>query len=511
MESCKVPCGDFLKKGAFFMPTLSISHLTFSYPGSAETVFEDVSLHLDTNWRLGMTGRNGRGKTTLLRLLSGSLPAPAGTLQVPVPCVYFPGPIQNPDVPALEAVKPLCPRAAEWELVRELQDLALPEAILSQPFGTLSGGEQTKLLLAALFLRDDAFPLLDEPTNHLDAQGRAVVSRYLKRQRGFLLVSHDRAFLDGCIDHILTLEKTSISVQKGNYSTWAENQAREEAWETARRQKLLSESKRLLQAARRTSQWSDRIEARKNGPEHGDRGAIGHKSAKMQKRAKSTQKRRERALQETKTLLQNFEEVSTLKLNPLTRSGGPIVQCRNLCAASGARQLFHNFSLAIEPGERVALLGENGSGKTTLLRLLAGEPVPHTGECRIASGVSLSYLPQDTEFLQGTPQAFARAQNLDAPLFFAILRKLGFPREAFGRDMATFSAGQRKKVLLAQSLCTPAHLYIWDEPLNFLDVPARVQIEELLLEAAPTLLFVEHDRRFRERLATRSINLTETA
>lgn len=489
------------------MPTLSISHLTFSYPGNAQNVFEDVTLNLDTSWRLGLTGRNGRGKTTLLRLLSGSLPAPAGTLQVPVPCVYFPGPVRDPNGCARDAVRPLCPQAAEWELERELRLLALSPDVLSRPFGTLSGGEQTKLLLAALFLRENSFPLLDEPTNHLDAEGRAVVSRYLKRQRGFLLVSHDRAFLDGCIDHILTLGKAKISVQKGNYSTWDENQTRENAWEAEHKQKLLAESKRLLQATRRTSRWSDVIEARKCGPDHGDRGAIGHKSAKMQKRAKATQRRREQALQETKALLQNFEATPTLKLAPLTFPHGPVVQCCGLCVTLGAQQLFRDFSCKIESGERVALQGANGSGKTTLLRLLAGETVPHMGECRLPSSLHLSYLPQDTNFLTGTPQEFVRAQKLDAPLFFALLRKLGFPREAFSQDMAAFSAGQRKKVLLARSLCTPAHLYVWDEPLNYLDVPARVQIEELLLQAKPTLLFVEHDRRFCERIATRTLLL----
>ncbi len=126
---------------------------------------------------------------------------------------------------------------------------------------------------------------------------------------------------------------------------------------------------------------------------------------------------------------------------------------------------------------------------------------------RRGAGLTVSAVAQDTSFLTGTPREFARRHGLEEALFFAVLRKLDFPRVQFEKDMADYSGGQKKKVLLAQSLCTRAHLYVWDEPLNFIDVWSRVQLEQLLLAARPTLLFVEHDRRFRDNVATKVIEL----
>ena len=161
----------------------------------------------------------------------------------------------------------------------------------------------------------------------------------------------------------------------------------------------------------------------------------------------------------------------------------------------------------MEPGERVALIGRNGSGKSSLLKLITGEGLAHTGMVRLASGITLSVVPQDTGFLQGSLKEYAREQRLEEPLFFSILRKMGFPRVQLEKEMQSFSAGQKKKVLLASSLCRPAHLYLWDEPLNFIDVLSRIQIEQLILQYQPTLLFVEHDAAFLENIATKTVEI----
>ena len=155
----------------------------------------------------------------------------------------------------------------------------------------------------------------------------------------------------------------------------------------------------------------------------------------------------------------------------------------------------------------MALCGPNGSGKSSILKLLCGQDIPYTGTLELASRLTISYVPQDASGLRGGLRSYAADCGIDESLFKAILRKLGFERVQFEKDMGDFSAGQKKKVLLARSLCQSAHLYVWDEPLNYIDVLSRIQIEELLLAFRPTLLFVEHDRVFCEKIATKTISL----
>ncbi|MNX99003.1 putative ABC transporter ATP-binding protein [compost metagenome] len=161
----------------------------------------------------------------------------------------------------------------------------------------------------------------------------------------------------------------------------------------------------------------------------------------------------------------------------------------------------------IEQGERIAISGKNGSGKSSLLKLLTGDNISYTGTVRTGSQLKISYVSQDTSFLQGSLSDYARQHELDESLFKAILRKLDFARVQFEKDMSSFSGGQKKKVLIARSLSEKVHLHIWDEPLNFIDIISRMQIEELLLEFTPTLLFVEHDREFCRNIATKIIEL----
>lgn len=486
------------------MSMIQADGLTFSYPGSPDPVFQDARFQIDTSWRLGLVGRNGRGKTTLLRLLMGEYPH-EGSLTCSESFDYFPSPVPSPERLTAEVLEDLCPEAEGWRFPRELGLLGVEEEALWRPFSTLSNGERTKVLLAVLFLREGCLPLIDEPTNHLDAQGRALVSAYLRRQRGFILVSHDRRFLDGCVDHILALNRADIQVQAGNYSSWRENFDRAQQFEEARDERLRKDVRRLQQAARRTSAWSDRVEASKAGAY--DKGFVGHKSAKMMKRAKALEARQEKALEEKRGLLQNRESAEALKLSPLAHHARRLVSCSELTLWYGDRRVCGPLTFSLEQGERVALEGRNGSGKSSLLKLLLGRDIRHEGTLATASGLKLSYVPQDTGFLRGPLGDFILERGVDETLFKAILRKLGFSREQFGRPLEDCSGGQKKKLLIAASLCERAHLYVWDEPLNFIDIDSRLQIEELLRGFAPTMLFVEHDRAFQEAVATKTVTL----
>ena len=493
------------------MSQITIQNLYFTYDGDHTPVFEDLNLQLDTNWKLGLVGRNGRGKTTLLRLLAGELEG-RGTVALNQPCLRWPRPVEEPDRRTMDILLEGVPPEEEWRLVWELSKLGLEEEILDRPFSTLSGGEQTRALLAALFLDEGAYPMVDEPTNHLDGPGRALVSDYLRGlDRGFLLVSHDRAFLDGCVDHILALNPTGPELVRGSFTSWFKDKEDRDRGELARNEKLRGEIKRLEQAAKRTSGWSDNIEktkyATKNSGLRPDRGFIGHKSAKMMRRAKNIEDRQQRAIQEKEGLLKDIERADSLKLTPLVYHSQRLLEGRELAAAyPGAGRRPVSFTL--NQGDRLCLDGGNGSGKTSLLRLALGEEVPHVGTLFRASGLTISYVPQKANHLRGLPTGWAEGQGADLTRFLTILRKLDFPRELFQRDMAGYSAGQKKKILLAASLCQSAHLYLWDEPLNYIDLFSRMQLEELILQYRPTLLFVEHDRAFREKVATQTVLLS---
>lgn len=491
------------------MSLIQASHVTFAYDGSYDNVFEDLSFQVDTDWKLGFTGRNGRGKTTFLRLLMGQYKY-QGEITASVDFTYFPCEPKHPDWLAWEALEEMEPGLPRWKLLREMARLELDEEVLYRPFSTLSHGEQTKLLLALLFLRDNGFPLIDEPTNHLDSHGRAVVSRYLNGKKGFILVSHDRDFLDGCVDHILSINKAGFDVQKGNFSSWWENKQRQDAYELAENDKLKKEIGRLKETAREKAQWSDKIERTKIGQGPTDRGYIGHQAARMMQRSKAIESRRAVAIEEKEQLLKNIEHQAPLKLIQPAFAKERLLLARDLTVDYGAGPVFDPVCFELLRGDRLALLGRNGSGKSSILKLLCGERIPYEGLLEKGSGLTISYVPQDPGNLRGDLSDYARLCGIDESLFKAILIKLDFARKQFEKDMADFSAGQKKKVLIARSLCETAHLHVWDEPMNYIDVISRMQIEDLILQHRPTLLFVEHDGAFCRRVATKTVELRKS-
>ena len=495
------------------MSLINVTNLTFAYDGSYENIFENVSFQLDTNWKLGFTGRNGRGKTTFLNLLLGKYEY-RGSISTSVAFSYFPYHVTEQSILAIDAVEAMYPEYEYWRLAREMAKLQLDDAVLYRSYETLSNGEQTKLQLAVLFSKENHFLLIDEPTNHLDIRGRELVSRYLNSKKGFILVSHDRAFLDGCVDHILSINKSDIQICKGNFSTWWENKQRQDAFEQAENEKLKKEISRLEETAREKANWSDTAERRKlrSGPMDVDnvkgwRPLQGAKAKKSMARAKAIEQRQTAAIEEKSKLLKNIERSDKLKIFQTPFHTKRLTQLKDVTIDYGDGAVCENISFSIQMGDRIALQGANGSGKSSIIKLLCGQEIPYTGQLWLGNGLKISYVNQDTSGLQGKLSDFARDSGIDESLFLAMLAKLDVPKAQMEKDMSSLSAGQKKKVLLAKSICEPMHLHIWDEPMNYIDVISRMQIEELLLEYQPTILFVEHDKAFCDNVATKVVKL----
>ena len=513
-------------EGEMDMAQIHVSNLTFSYEGSFDNIFEQVSFSVDTDWKLGLIGRNGKGKTTFLQLLLGKYQY-TGVISTQTVFDYFPYQISQEQMlrPAAEFIEEIKSGCELWRVICELEELCEGAEILYRPFGTLSPGERTKVLLAVLFSGENNFLLIDEPTIHLDQDSRETVKAYLASKKGFLLVSHDRDLLDACVDHVLVLNRKTIEVQRGNFTSWWENKRRKDQFAQAENEKHLKEIGKLKQAAARTSQWADQNERTKIGFDPvkesdrciSTRAYIGAKTKKMQSRVKQMEKRLNREIQEKEGLLADLEQPADLRLTKLTHHKKILVSLReySLTYVDAQQPVFTDLTFTVSQGQRIAIHGRNGCGKSTLIKMLlqksgaAGTkmPVVESGSCEVASGLIISYVNQDTHMLRGRISEFCKERNLDETLLLAILRQLDMERVQFLKNMEDYSEGQKKKVLLAASLITPAHLYIWDEPLNYIDVFSRMQIEKLLLDYQPTLLFVEHDVRFQEKIATSVIDL----
>ena len=310
------------------MSIINVKNLTFRYDGSPNNVFENVSFNIDTDWKLGLIGRNGKGKTTFLKLLLGEYEY-KGTITKSVEFDYFPFEVKEKERMAIEVVNEIAPSVEDWQIIKELNLLNTDAEILYRNFNLLSGGEQIKILLISLFLKGNNFLLIDEPTNHLDIETRNNLVEYLEKKKGFILVSHDRNFLDKVVDHIISINNTNIDIQKGNFSSWQENKDRQDNFELTQNEKLKKDIGRLEIASKNTATWSDKIEKTKynttNSGSSVDRGYIGHQSAKMMKRSKVLERRIEKAIEEKSSLLNNVDRSDSLKIIPLESRKNPLI------------------------------------------------------------------------------------------------------------------------------------------------------------------------------------------
>lgn len=515
----------FQEKEGIYMAQIKVNDLSFSYENSFDPIFEHVSFTIDTSWKLGFIGRNGKGKTTFLNLLLGKYEY-SGSISLDWPCDYFPYKTVPEDLEktADELMEQWKPGVESWRVMCELSELDVDAELLYRPMRTLSFGERTKVMLAVLFAGENDFLLIDEPTNHLDQEARDIVKKYLAGKKGFILVSHDRDLLDACIDHVLVLNRSTIEVQAGNFSSWWDNKTRADAFAKAENEKHLKEIGRLKSTMQQSQSWATKNENTKIGydpiKEHdrskNTRSYIGAKTKKMESRVKVFEQRMERSIAEKEGLLQDIEQIRDLRLSPMEHYKDRLVEARDLSLRykDADDPVFSGLSFEIRGGDRVFLQGRNGCGKTSLIKAILAssgvgdmDNIELSGMLQTASNLKISYINQDTSHLHGDLRMHAFENRVDYSLFLSVLRQLALEQAQFDKKIEEFSEGQKKKVLIATSLLTPAHLYIWDEPLNYIDVFSRMQLEKLIGEYAPTMLIVEHDVRFTEKMATNIVKL----
>lgn len=418
---------------------------------------------------------------------------------------YFPFEIKDEDVMTMDIAYDIIPNLEEWKVFKELNLIQMDADILYRKFSSLSGGEKVKFLLICAFLKENKFLLIDEPTNHIDEKSKETLSSYLKKKKGFILVSHDRKILNEVVDHILYIGRQNITLEQGNYDSWNFNKTNKDNNEIEQNERLRKDIMKLDKTAKQTADWSNAVEKSKKGAV--DKGHVGHQAAKMMKRAKVLENRRDKKIEEKSNLLIDVDNNPDLQMKPLTPSRRNLILAQNLSIFYGKKIIFDNVSFHVDVGDRVAIKGKNGSGKSSILKLIIGEHIPNNNALKIMPKIKISYVSQTTEEVKGTISEYARKNSVDEGIFRAMLQKLGVDKDKLEKDLADLSEGQKKKVMIARSITDDSEIYIWDEPLNYLDIQSREQIENMIIKYQPTMLFIEHDDVFINKIATKVIEL----
>ena len=529
------------------MAKIEIKNLTYYYDDFYHPVFDNVSFCLDTDWKLALVGRNGRGKTTLLKLLQGDLEPSSGKILTRGKVSYFPykydktysktidvlkeciGELKtlevlidkysqeetkgnyNKLIEILDLYSSLDGYEMENRIYKEVAHMGLPDDLLERDFFTLSGGEKTSILILALFLRKESFVLLDEPTNHLDTEKKERLKNYLKTKKGYIIVSHDTAFLDEVCDHILAINKSNISIEHGNYSTWRRNAEVNELFELRTEARLRREINQLERNSQLCRSWSRAGNEQKydfvcNARANGARSYM--------KQAKRAEKRIKDDIEEKKLLLKNMEEEKDLNIDQDKIEDDCVIVVDNLsfCYEGDKKPVLENVSFRVNQGDKIWIRGRNGAGKTTLLNILN-----RRSKCDnvfYINNLSIAYVSQEPYWKSGNIKELFRKEIVDQNHFEEIYKRFlelcyqfDLPEDFDKRPIETLSSGEVKKVDIARSLSTNQQVIFWDEPLNYMDVYFKGQLERALSDNDITIVFVEHNEDFARKVANKIVQL----
>jgi lincosamide and streptogramin A transport system ATP-binding/permease protein len=521
------------------MQEIKINNLEFYYTTPYKEIFENLNLSINKSWKTGLIGKNGRGKTTLLNLLLNELEPNKGKITNNSNLIYFPFRTQKYET-VFDYIKQNIAPYKEWEskmehclqnpteenlkkydkilerymfnngykingiIEREIQEIGLKKEILDKSMCNLSGGEITKINIVILFQKKEKFPLIDEPTNHLDMEGREILASYLGKKEGFIMVSHDRYFLDLACDHIISLNKNSIDVKNTDFSGWEKSHTIKLKEENSKDYKIKKEIKSLKKQADQQSKWSISREKDKQGSY--DKGAVGASAAKLMKKSILAKRNVNNKISEKQKLLKDKEKEYSLKFRISEKTPENIMEIRNLNISYDKQCILENINLDIKKGDKIAITGKNGSGKTSIIRAIL-KKINYKGFIHYPSFLRINHLKQIPEWQDGLLKDRVSEKGYDYEEFRNLLGSLNIRDGILEKDISDYSEGEKKKVELAKSLIEEYDLYIWDEPLNYIDMQTRKIIEEAILKYNPTILFIEHDRYFVENIATEIIKL----
>jgi len=479
------------------------------------TVFRDFSFQLSDGERVGLIGRNGTGKSTLLKILAGREEAIGGQVRhylSPDRIGYLP---QEPVLPGGQTVKTYAaavlnpgsmPDNRKAIALKHLGKLGFSRDDYEKPTDVLSGGEKTRLCLVRLVQQDCGLLLLDEPTTHLDTQGLEWLENYLKNFRGAALIaSHDRCFLDETTGRILEIDQGKIRSYPGNFSHYArikeeESRSQWDAYRDYRRQR-----KRLAVAFNRKRQWA-RQAAAASSPRTP---YLAARAKKVDRAVKSVERRLERLDRKAPRKPWEYRRLR-LDLDAEGKTGAKLIEVAEVSHAFDNKVILKDVSFTIFSGDTAMLIGGNGAGKTTLLRLILGELIPDRGRISLSPAARVGYLGQQHDHLNPeltpleTVLAVGEADDTGAR---HLLGALLFGGDRVYQPVATLSGGEKSRLVLAVLLARRVNLLILDEPTNHLDIESREAIEAALDSFDGTILAVSHDRYFLHRLSDRVLVL----
>jgi ATPase subunit of ABC transporter with duplicated ATPase domains len=507
-------------------------------------IFENADLEVNPGDRVALLGRNGSGKTTLLKILVGLEPADHGSVTRSGKIAYLE---QRGDLGTgslLEQIMPVAYRQAKHDLERAEKMLEQPsdehlekyanaeevfrtiggydlearaEAILAglgldgkRSSVKLSGGQERRALLARLLIEPSDFYLLDEPTNHLDLESIHWLEHWVNtNDAGFLIVSHDRTFLDATAQRCYELEQGKLLEYPGNFSeamAWKQtlHEAARVAFES--HQRKVSQLSVEASGIRQRSEAAGKFDHQKKrwGPKISAKNKAEDVSRTLANRARALEKRIEHLGEVEQPYNERF--MTRIKFEPMKHGPNEVLILEEIRLERDGKLILENVNGFVRHGDRLALTGPNGGGKSTLIASILGHLEPASGTIRHGIGLSIYWAGQDTQELEEftTLEAALLGANADLQLseIYALLASLGLPKDP-KRSISSLSGGQRTRLSLARLSITRAHLLVLDEPTNNLDVDAIEALEKLLLEYPGTVLFASHDRRLLETISTR--------